>query len=693
MLASELRQKFLDFFVQKHAHKAIPGSSLLPENDPTVLFTTAGMHSLVPFLMGESHPEGKRLVDVQKCVRTDDIEEVGDPTHCTFFEMLGNWSLGDYFKAGAIQMSFEFLTVELGMDPQRLMVTCFQGDENAPRDEEAANEWEKLGFRRAENAEGKQLIFFYEKKKNWWGPAGQTGPCGPDTEMFYDLCPELSGGEHRPGASRALIERYALPNGRCHPNCECGRYVEIWNDVFMQYNKNEDGSFVPLAQQNVDTGMGLERVTAILQGKASHYETELFEPLLHKLRSLATSSDTVSERIVADHVRSAVFILGDERGVTPSNNDQGYVLRKLIRRAIRHGRKLGVSGSFVVDLARTVIGIYGDVYKELVKYESRIVDSLKKEEEQFQEALANGEQEIGKDVERVAEALAILASENKVARLEMALSALSQIVAGKGCLEVMNGTLRPVLGKLRGEFKAEAADKMVDASVLEQIRPVVDALKSAGWQLRGDRAFFYFESFGFPLEMTVEMMRERDVSVDEEGFQKAFGQHQEKSRAGSEQKFAGGLADHSFETKKLHTATHLMLEALRRVLGKHVEQKGSNITQERLRFDFNHPDKMTPEQIAEVEKIVNDAIQADHPVHFEEMTVEEARKVNATGVFVDKYEGELNGRVKVYFMGDYSKEICGGPHVDHTGQLGKHFKIAKEESSSSGIRRIKAILE
>ncbi len=696
MLASELRQKYLDFFAKKHDHKIIPGSSLLPENDPTVLFTTAGMHPLVPYLLGEKHPEGTRLVDVQKCVRTDDIEEVGDPTHCTFFEMLGNWSLGDYFKAGAIQMSYEFLTAELGLDPERLMVTCFAGDENAPRDDEAASEWEKYGFRRAEDVkEGKRLIFFYEKKKNWWGPAGQTGPCGPDTEMFYDLCPELPSGQHREGASRAAIERYMLKDGsgKCHPNCECGRYVEIWNDVFMQYNKDEEGHFVPLKQQNVDTGMGLERVTAILQGKASHYETELFASMITRIRSIAKVSDTVSERIVADHVRSAVFIIGDERGVTPSNNDQGYVLRKLIRRAIRHGRKLGIDGTFVVELARMVIGIYGDFYKELPKYEERIVNSLMKEEEQFQEALTNGEQEIAKDVEHVAYALGILSKENTVARLEMALSQLSSVIASKGCLSVMNEALRPVMGQLRKEFKAEAAEKNIEEEVLKPVREKAEFLIQNSWELRGERAFYYFESYGFPLEMTVEMMREKGVAVDEEGFQKAFVQHQEKSRLASGQKFAGGLADHSMETKKLHTATHLMLEALRRVLGKSVEQKGSNITQERLRFDFNYPEKMTPEQIAEVEKIVNDAIQADYPVHFEEMTVEEARKIDATGVFVDKYEGELAGRVKVYFMGDYSKEICGGPHVDHTGQLGAHFKIAKEEASSAGIRRIRAVLQ
>jgi alanyl-tRNA synthetase len=709
MLAQELRQKYLDFFSKKHGHKVILGSSLLPENDPTVLFTTAGMHPLVPYLLGEKHPEGTRLVDVQKCVRTDDIEEVGDPTHCTFFEMLGNWSLGDYFKAEAIQMSYEFMTKELGLDPKRLMVTCFEGDENAPRDDEAAGEWEKLGFKRAEDAPNeKQLIFFYEKKKNWWGPAGQTGPCGPDTEMFYDLCPELPVGQHREGASADLIARYPLKNGsgRCHPNCECGRYVEIWNDVFMQYNKTEDGRFEPLQQQNVDTGMGLERVTAILQGKATHYDTELFESMIKRIRALSKEENTVSERIVADHIRSAVFIIGDERGVTPSNNDQGYVLRKLIRRAIRHGRKLGIQGSFTVELARLVIGTYGDFYKELPKYEQRILDSLKKEEEQFQEALTNGEAEISKDIEKVDQALHILLNENNVARLEMALNILKQTLENEvlpsgenkddKILTSIYKDLSPVLGKMRSEFKNEASNKTVDEAILSSVRESVKKLLDRELTtliVSGKRAFYYFESFGFPLEMTIEMLKEKGLSVDQIKFNEAFSQHQEKSRLASGQKFAGGLADHSFETKKLHTATHLMLEALRRVLGKTVEQKGSNITQERLRFDFNYEDKLSPEQIAEVEKLVNDAIQADYPIHWEEMSVEEARKIDATGVFVDKYEGELAGRVKVYFMGDYSKEICGGPHVDHTGQLGGHFKIVKEESSSSGIRRVKAILE
>jgi alanyl-tRNA synthetase len=439
--------------------------------------------------------------------------------------------------------------------------------------------------------------------------------------------------------------------------------------------------------------MGLERTAFIMQGKKSPYETELFADVLHRIKALSLDDNNAkSERIVADHIRTATFILGDERGVTPSNNDQGYVLRRLIRRAIRHGRKLGIKGHFTAELAKLYIGNYGEVYKDLVKNEKRIIESLQKEEEQFQEALNNGEQEIQKDVERVAEALNILSKETKVAWLEMALSTLSHTISSGACLKVMNETLRPMLGKLRAEFKAEAAEKNIDETVLGPVREKAQYLKENSWMLRGERAFFYFESFGFPLEMTLEMMAERGIQVDSEGFQKAFNQHQEKSRVGAEQKFAGGLADHSLESRKLHTATHLMLEGLRRVLGKTVEQKGSNITQERLRFDFNYPDKLTPEQIAQVEKLVNDAIKADYPVHFEEMTVEQARKIDATGVFIDKYEGELEGRVKVYFMGDYSKEICGGPHVEHTGQLGKTFKIVKEESSSSGIRRVKAVL-
>ncbi len=672
MQAKELRQKFIDFFVLKHGHKEIKGASLLPENDPTVLFTTAGMHPLVPYLLGENHPEGKRLVNAQKCMRTDDIDEVGDDSHLTFFEMLGNWSLGDYFKEEAIKMSYEFLTGELGIPAGRISVTCFEGDKDAPRDEDAAEIWRKLGMK----------VYFYEKKKNWWGPAGQTGPCGPDTEMFYDKYPELKAGEHRKGSDF---------KEKCHPNCDCGRYVEIWNDVFMQYNKNEDGSFTPLKQKNVDTGMGLERVVSLLQGKKNVFETELFQPVMKRISELTLVYNEMSARIVADHLRSAVFILGDERGVTPSNNDQGYVLRKLIRRAIRHGRKLGIHGSLCGQIARIYLGIYGDFYKELVKNESRVLGELEKEEEQFLKTLENGEIEIEKDVQRVAESIQILKTDDIVSQVEKALNGLSAAISNADVLELCNKTLRPVMGKLRAQFKGEAANQKIDAAVLKPVRKKIAELEEKGWKLRGERAFYYYETFGFPIEMTVEMMKEKGVETDKESFEKAYSQHQEKSRAGSEQKFAGGLADHSEESKKLHTATHLMLEALRRILGKQVEQRGSNITRERLRFDFNYDKKLTPEQLAEVEKIVNDAIKADYPVSWKEMTVQEAQSLDATGIFVDKYEGELGGKVKVYFMGDYSKEICGGPHVDHTGVLGG-FKIVKEEASSSGVRRIKAVV-
>lgn len=679
MKAADLRQRYLDFFEKKHGHAVIPGASVIPENDPTVLFTTAGMHPLVPYLMGETHPEGVRLVDVQRCVRTGDIDEVGDNTHLTFFEMLGNWSLGDYFKEGAIKMSYEFMTAPLeegglGLDPDRLAVTVFEGDEDAPFDDESVRVWESLGFVRAEQAETgqKRRIFAYPKKENWWGPAGLTGPCGPDSEMFYYN-------------SDALDEMWET-----QPSDDITPWVEIWNDVFMQYNKDEEGNFTPLAQQNVDTGMGLERVTAIMQGKATAYETELFEPALERIRSLAVESNVISERVIADHLRTATFIIGDERGVTPSNNDQGYVLRKLIRRAIRHGQKLGIKAHFTTQIARIYLGIYGGFYPELIKNESRILTALELEEEKFQKALANGEHEIDRDIERVNEGLGWLATSNTIVDLEKGLNAVSQAIASKDALKVFNQSLRPLIGKIRGQYQAEAAEMTIE--VPKEVRDIAQNLRDKGWVLRGDRAFYYFETHGFPFEMTKEIMAERAIEVDEAGFNAAFEVHQEKSRAGAEQKFAGGLADHSDETKKLHTATHLMLEALRQVLGSHVEQRGSNITADRLRFDFNHDDKLSPEQIAEVERIVNGAIQADYPVAYKEMTVQEARDINATGIFVDKYEKELDGKVKVYFMGDFSTEICGGPHVDHTGQLGKNFKITKEESSSSGVRRIRAVL-
>lgn len=613
MTAKEIRRRFIDFFVKKHAHAEIKSSSLIPENDPTVLFTTAGMHPLVPFLLGEPHPSGKRLVDYQKCLRTDDIDEVGDSTHCTFFEMLGNWSLGDYFKEGAIKMSFEFLTSApeeggLGLDPDRLMVSCFAGDKDAPRDDEAAEVWESLGFTRAENAKPgqKRLIFFYGKKDNWWGPAGQTGPCGPDTEMFYGI----EGAKYGPDSNPS----------------DNDKFVEIWNDVFMQYFKKEDGTFEPLKQQNVDTGMGLERVTSIMQGVPSFFETELYLPLREKIRALASGEkrdegeeSVRSERIVADHMRAAVFILGDPWGVTPSNTDQGYILRRLIRRAIRHGKKIGVKGHFTDTLGAIVIDMYEDVYPELGANRERILEQLKLEEAKFQKTIEKGLHEMIK------------------------------------------------------------------------IWPPDDEAAKATAVTDGAKAFYIYETYGFPIEMVEEELSKHGYKIEKTEFRKSFeaakNEHQAKSRAGAEQKFAGGLADHGEESKKLHTATHLLHEALKQVLGRDVNQKGSNITHERLRFDFNYQQKMTPEQLKEVERIVNEQINRKLPVSFEMMTVDEAKRAGAVGLFADKY-GE---QVKVYTIGDFSKEICGGPHVSNTAEL-KAFKITKEEASSAGVRRIKAVI-
>ena len=589
MLASEIRSKFLAFF-EAHGHKCIPSAPVIPENDPTCLFTTAGMHPLVPYLAGAPHPAGKRLTDVQKCIRTGDIDEVGDPVHLTFFEMLGNWSLGDYFKEEAIQFSFEFLTGKdyLNIPLNMLGVTVFAGDEDCPFDDEAFAKWRSLGMPEARIARR-------PKADNWWGPAGQTGPCGPDTEMFY-----WTGGGEAP-------ETFD-PDDK--------RWVEIWNDVFMQYNKTADGKFEPLSQKNIDTGMGLERVTAILQGKKSCYETELFTPLFAKLDALrglsgASAERTRSERIIADHLRAAVFILAD--GILPGNVDQGYVLRRLIRRAIREGRQLGIE-NFTADFASAVVAGFGGIYPELAKNADNIYAALAAEEKQFLATLERGTAEFNKLIARVPE------------------------------------------------------------HVVKK-------------QISGKNAFFLYETYGFPLELTVEMAAEKGFAVDVDGFKAAYAKHQEQSRQGAEQKFKGGLADHSEETAKLHTATHLLQAALRKVLGDHVAQKGSNITAERLRFDFCHDEKMTPEQLAETERIVNEWIKAAAPIVCEEMDLEEAKNSGATGLFESRY-GE---RVRVYTMGEFSKEICGGPHASNTGDL-VCFKIQKEESSSRGVRRIKAVI-
>ncbi|KPJ54931.1 alanine--tRNA ligase [Parcubacteria bacterium DG_72] len=578
MTSYELREKYLSFFKEKD-HNIIPGSSLIPEHDPTVLFTTAGMHPLVPFLSGEKHAQGKRLADVQKCIRTDDIEEVGDSWHLTFFEMLGNWSLGDYWKKQAIEWSFEFLTGKkyLAIPLEKISVTVFAGDDDAPQDEESARIWQELGI-------PKQRIYYLPKKDNWWGPAGQTGPSGPCTEMFYDT-----------GKKDCSFD--------CKPGCSCGKYSEIWNDVFMEYNKTEEGKYVPLEQKNVDTGMGVERTIAVLLGFDNVFETELFEPIIKEIKALSKKEDEKSLRIIADHIKAATFILAEN--VEPSNVEQGYVLRRLIRRSVRYAKQLGIEDIFCHRIAKAVIEIYKDVYPEVYNNQDFILEQLIREEEKFEKTLERGL----KEFERLDE-------------------------------------------------------------------------------ITGEKAFNLYQSYGFPLELTEELAKEKGIKINKQEFKKAFEHHQEVSRRGAEQKFKGGLADHSEKTTKYHTATHLLLAALRKVLGEHIYQKGSNITSERLRFDFSHKNKLTEQEVEKIEKLVNQAIKQDLEVKFEEMSLDEAKKQGAMGVFGEKY----GAKVKVYTIGDFSKEICGGPHVKRTSELGT-FKITKQESPGAGARRIRAVLE
>ena len=589
----ELRQLYLDFFRSK-GHAVIPSASLIPENDPTVLFTTAGMHPLVPYLMGQKHPAGTRLTDVQKCVRTGDIDEVGDTSHCTFFEMLGNWSLGDYFKKESIAWSWEFLTDEkwLGIPKDKLSFTCFEGDADAPRDTVSHDRWVEMGV-------DPSHIVYLPKKHNWWGPAGLTGPCGPDTEIFYDTGRPACGPD-------------------CKAGCDCGKYLEIWNNVFMEYNKVGEGKFEPLAQKNVDTGMGLDRTIATLQGVESVFDTDAFSGIIELIGKLSHHSYKESDatvkafRIIADHIRCATFILGDQRGVTPSNVDQGYILRRLIRRSIRYAMQLNIPRYGLVDVAAAVIDQYGDVYPELEENREKVLSELKREENRFADTLKKGIKEF-----------------NKTA--------------------------------------ASAQDGKID----------------------GVSAFHLYDTYGFPIELTMELAQEKGITVDVDGFHAAFAEHQKKSQAGATQRFKSGLADHQEATTALHSATHLLHKALRVVLNDDtISQKGSNITAERLRFDFSFPRKLTPEELKAVEDLVNEQIGRKMPITCEEMTVAEAKAQGAIGLFESKY-GE---RVKVYTMGDFSKEICGGPHAENTGDLG-HFVIKKEEASSSGVRRIKAILE
>lgn len=584
----ELRQKFLKFFESK-GHSIIDSAPLVPENDPSVLFTTAGMHPLVPYLKGQSHPAGTRLADAQKCLRTTDIDEVGDATHATVFEMLGNWSLGDYFKKDAIPWSWEFLTGQkwLNLDPTYLAVTVFAGDDDAPRDEESASIWLSLGV-------SKERIAFLGKEDNWWpSGGGQIGPQGPDTEMFY-----WKGQEEPP----VIFD----PSDK--------RWVEIWNDVFMQFDLPPGGTLTPLTKQNVDTGMGLERGVMVLNGLSSIYDIDSFVPLMDFIRTRTVKYDERHARIVADHMKAAAFLLADEHPVEPSNTDQGYVLRRLIRRAVRSARVLEVLDipSFLDQALTLMLDQYGQHYTSLATYKDHAKQALAKEVERFLSALSRGIKEFEK----------------------------------------------AAVGKPKGDVVA------------------------------GKEAFTLYESYGFPIELTQEMARERGLTVDMGGFEEALLGHQEKSRQATKGKFAGGLVDHSDMSVKYHTATHLLHQALRTVLGDHVFQKGSNITPERLRFDFSHPTKMTADEVKQVEDLVNEQIGRDLSVKREEMTVEEAKQRGALGLFEHKY----GDRVSVYTMGDFSCEICGGPHVEHTGLLGR-FTITKEESAGAGLRRIKAVLQ
>lgn len=580
MKSSDIRQTFLDFFAER-GHAIIPSAPVVPEHDPTTLFNIAGMQPLTPYLLGQPHPAGKRLANVQKCIRTIDIDEVGDDSHATFMEMLGFWSLGDYFKEKAILYSWEFFTKGLGFDSSRMAVTVFAGDESAPRDEESVAIWRKTGV-------PKGRIFYRGKDDNWWGPAGQTGPCGPSTEIFYWV------GEGAPKSA---------------PNKD-DRWLEICNNVLMQYEKTADGKFKPLVQRNIDTGLGLERVVAVAQGKSSVYETDLMIPIMEKIRTLTKKTDVRAERIVADHLKAATFIIAD--GVRPSNVEQGYVLRRLIRRAIRQGRILAIEYPFTETIAEVVVDTFGEAYPELKREQETIRQVLLDEEAKFSKTIDKGIRELTSRIDK-------------------------------------------------------------------------------GEQIGGTAAFWLFETYGFPIELTLEELRHHGQRPDARKFGKdfeaAFQKHQQQSRKGAEQKFAGGLADHSGRTVRMHTATHLLLAALRDILGDHVHQRGSNINAERLRFDFSHPEKLTPEQLTQVEALVNEKIREDLPVTKEKVSKAEADRLGARGEFGHKY-GE---RVTVYSVGDFSKEICGGPHVEHTAQIGM-FKILKQESSSAGVRRVKATI-
>ena len=589
MKAIEIRNKYLDFF-KRHGHAVIPSAPLIPENDPSVLFTTAGMQPLVPYLLGEKHPEGTRLTDFQKCLRTNDIDEVGDNRHLTYFEMLGNWSLGDYFKEESIAMSFEFLTKELGIPVEKLSVTCFAGDEDCQRDEVTASCWKKAGI-------PEDRIYYFGKDDNWW-IAGEEGPCGPDTEMFYDT--------GKPKCSE-----------NCNPSCGCGKYVEIWNNVFMEFFKTKDGKYTKLKQHNVDTGLGLERMTMLLQGKETPFDTELFKPVMNKLQELAGENDSIeSRRIVSEHLRSSMMIIQD--GGLPSNVDRGYILRRLIRRMVRHLRKLQINLNELGELIDLNIDTLKEMYPELHQNSNKIKSVIIEEKDKFEKTLERGEREFNKIVNRM---------------------------------------------------KNDGKDT-----------------------ISGQDLFTLYETYGFPPEVTQDLAREAGLKVDTTGFDKLFKEHQEKSRMGSEQKFKGGLAGTGEQEVRYHTATHLLNAALKVILGNDVHQKGSNITPERMRFDFSCDHKLTDDEKKKVEDLVNEWIAQGLDVKCEEMKKDDAIKSGAECMFIEKYPDI----VTVYSIGNdketVSKELCGGPHVKNTSELG-HFKIKKEEASSAGVRRIKAILE
>ncbi len=584
MKAIEIRNKYLNFF-KEHGHAVIPSASLIPENDPSVLFTTAGMQPLVPYLLGEKHPSGTRLTDYQKCLRTNDIEEVGDNRHLTYFEMLGNWSLGDYFKEESIQMSFDFLTKELQIPVEKLSVTVFAGDEDCPRDEVAAECWKKAGI-----LDGH--IYYYGKDDNWW-IAGEEGPCGPDTEMFYDTGKPACGPD-------------------CQPSCDCGKYVEIWNNVFMEYFKSKDGKYSKLAQRNVDTGLGLERMAMLLQGKETPFDTELFKPVMDKLLELQKIDNIESRRIIAEHLRSSMMIISD--GGRPSNVDRGYILRRLIRRMVRHMNKLQINLDEISTLVDINVENLKEMYTDLAKNAELIKNVIIEEKNKFVKTLAHGEKEFEKEMNKAKE---------------------------------------------QGKNK-------IDGKVV----------------------FKLYDTYGFPPEVTSELAQENNMTVDMKEFDELFKAHQEKSRMGSEQKFKGGLAEQNDTTIAYHTATHLLNAALKVVLGPETHQRGSNITVDRMRFDFNCDHKMTEEEKKQTEDLVNKWIQEALPVTVEEMKKEDAVKSGAECMFIEKYPDV----VTVYTIGNVSKELCGGPHVKNTSELGK-FKIKKEEASSAGVRRIKAILE